>query len=86
MAIKTELLKNGIQLDQAYVRPVYLAINFNGGLTINYETFPTDEKLGQFPNESLQGIEITKEESDAIKTIVYDIMKRTELLKDGIDC
>lgn len=86
MAIKTELLKNGIKLDEAYVRPCYLAINFGGGLTINYETFPTDEKLGQFPNETLQGVEITKEESDAIKTIVYGIMKRTKLLKDGTDC
>ena len=86
MAITTELLKNGIQLDTAYVRPAYFDINFDGGITINYETFPTDEKLGKFPNEKLQGVEITAEESDAIKAIVYGIMKRTELLKDGIDC
>ena len=86
MAIKAKLLKNGIKLDQAYIRPVYFQINFQSGLSINYETFPTAEKLGQFPNESLQGVEITKEESGAIKKIVYGIMKRTELLKDGEDC
>jgi len=86
MALTKELLKNGIQLDEAYIKPIYLSINFDGGIGINYATYPNPEKLGQFPNETLQGVEITKEESDAIKTIVYGIMKRTELLKDSEDC
>jgi len=86
MAIKAEIVKNGIQLTDAYVRPAYLAVNFKGDATVNFETFPTDEKLGQFPNESLAGFELTEDELNQIKTITYNAMKRTELLKEGEDC
>ena len=86
MALTGKLENNGIELEKAYVRPIYAAINFEGGLTINYETFPTEEQRGKFPNETLQGVEATKEELDAIKAIIYGIAKRTELLENMEDC
>lgn len=90
MAIKVKLSKNGVELDKAYVKPLYLAINFESGCTVNYQTFASEEVRkdngDSFPNETLQGVEFTDEEKDAIKTIVYGAMKRTELLEGGVDC
>lgn len=84
MAIKKTIKANGIEITDAYTKPVYLAINFkDGAAAINLEV-AKEKGIKEGMNIKGPEVKFTKEEIEEIQKLCYNALNRTEMLKDGI--
>lgn len=90
MGIKTELELKGKLRAEAYIKTLYLSLNFNDKSgSVNIALYEDQECRdagidNDLERRGAQGVTFTDEQVNAINTIVYEALMESDEFKDGV--